>query len=154
MRRAAAQCERGGGPGVHRNRLAARGLAVGDYDNDGCLDVLVGEQRRAPVLLHNNAGAGNHWLGMKLEGVKCNRDAIGARITWSAGGVRRTRVEERRRQLSFFPRSARSAGTGSGGEGRLAGNPLAGAQRARSDRYTDLPVDRYMEIVEGKNSFG
>ena len=37
-------------------------------------------------------GEGNHWLGVKLEGVKCNRDAIGARITWSAGRRERDRA--------------------------------------------------------------
>ena len=43
------------------------------------LDVLVGNNGGPPVLLRNNAGQGNHWLGVKLEGVKCNRDAVGAR---------------------------------------------------------------------------
>ena len=71
----------------------ARGLAIGDYNNDGRVDVLIGNNGGPPVLLHNNAGAGNHWLGVKLEGVKCNRDAVGARITWSAGGVTRSRVK-------------------------------------------------------------
>ena len=78
-----------------REMLAARGLAVGDYDNDGCLDVLVGDNGGAPVLLNNRCGrAGNHWLGVKLWGVNCNRDAIGARLTWSAGGVNRTTAQE------------------------------------------------------------
>src|SRR5579872_1903209 len=64
----------------------ARGLAVGDYDNDGALDVLVCVNGGAPLLLRNNAAKGNHWLGLKLEGVKANRDAVGARIVWTAGG--------------------------------------------------------------------
>ena len=66
--------------------LAARGLTVGDFDNDGFPDVLVATNGGAPVLLRNRCGSGNHWLGLKLEGVNCNRDAIGARISWSAGG--------------------------------------------------------------------
>ena len=37
---------------------------------------------------------GNHWLGVKLEGMNCNRDAIGARLTWSAGGVNRTQAQK------------------------------------------------------------
>jgi hypothetical protein len=72
---------------------AARGLAVGDFDNDGLLDVLIGINGGAPVLLKNNTGEGNHWLGLKLEGVKSNRDAIGARIRWSANGVIRSRLK-------------------------------------------------------------
>ncbi len=69
----------------------ARGLAVGDFNNDGMIDVLVANNGGAPVLLKNRAGAGNHWIGLKLEGVTCNRDAIGAKIRWSAGGVVRSR---------------------------------------------------------------
>jgi hypothetical protein len=69
----------------------ARGLAVGDFNNDGHLDVLIGSNGGAPVLLKNRSGGENHWLGLKLEGVKCNRDAIGARIRWAAGGVIRSR---------------------------------------------------------------
>ena len=42
------------------------------------------------MLLKNRSGEGNHWLGLKLEGVTCNRDAIGAKLRWSAGGVIRT----------------------------------------------------------------
>jgi hypothetical protein len=72
---------------------AARGLAVGDFNNDGRLDILIGVNGGAPVLLKNNAGKGNHWLGLKLEGVHCNRDAIGARLRWQAGGVVRSRLK-------------------------------------------------------------
>jgi len=71
----------------------ARGLAVGDFNNDGLLDVLIATNGGAPVLLKNQAGPGNHWLGLKLEGVKCNRDAIGAKIRWSAGGLVRSRLK-------------------------------------------------------------
>ena len=80
------------GPAFTRS-YAARGLAVGDFNNDGFLDVLVAVNGGAPVLLKNRAGRGNHWVGLKLEGVKCNRDAIGARIRWSAGGVVRSRLK-------------------------------------------------------------
>jgi hypothetical protein len=72
---------------------SARGLAVGDFDNDGRLDVLIGINGGAPVFLRNRSGEGNHWLGLKLEGVKSNRDAIGAKIRWSAGGVVRSRLK-------------------------------------------------------------
>ncbi len=71
----------------------ARGLAVGDFNNDGRIDVLVATNGGPPVLLKNQAGAGNHWLGLKLEGVNCNRDAIGAKIRWSAGGITRSRLK-------------------------------------------------------------
>ena len=71
----------------------ARGLAVGDYNNDGRVDVLIGNNGGAPVLLKNNAGEGNHWVGIKLQGTACNRDAIGATITWSVNGKTRSRLK-------------------------------------------------------------
>jgi hypothetical protein len=71
----------------------ARGLAAGDFNNDGRIDILIATNGGPPVLLQNRAGEGNHWLGLKLEGVKCNRDAIGAKIRWSAGGVVRSRLK-------------------------------------------------------------
>jgi len=66
---------------------------VGDYDNDGALDVIIGVNGGPPVLLKNKAAKGNNWLGLKLEGVTCNRDAIGALIIWKAGGKIRTRLK-------------------------------------------------------------
>ena len=78
---------------VFAKTFPARGLAIGDFNNDGRVDVLIGNNGGAPVLLRNNAGQGNHWLGVKLQGTKCNRDAIGARLTWSAGGVKRSRLK-------------------------------------------------------------
>ena len=70
-----------------RKSYAARGLAVGDFNNDSLLDVLIGVNGGAPVLLKNQSARENHWVGLKLEGVNCNRDGIGARIRWSTGGL-------------------------------------------------------------------
>ena len=76
-----------------RKSYPARGLAIGDFNNDGLMDILIATNGGAPVLLRNQAGSGNHWLGLKLEGVNCNRDAIGAKLRWSAGGVIRSRLK-------------------------------------------------------------
>ncbi|MFL6208518.1 MAG: CRTAC1 family protein [Pyrinomonadaceae bacterium] len=68
-----------------------RGLALGDYDNDGDTDLLLLNAGAPPVLLRNDGGNRNHWLGVRLVGTKSNRDGVGAKVTVSAGGVRRTR---------------------------------------------------------------
>ncbi len=78
---------------VFQKVFSARGLAVGDYNNDGRIDVLIGNNGGAPVLLKNNAGEGNHWVGVRLQGTTCNRDAIGATITWSVNGKVRSRYK-------------------------------------------------------------
>ena len=69
---------------------SGRGLAIGDFDNDGDSDLLlmnVGE----PVLLRNDGGNRNHWLGISLIGTTSNRDGIGAKVIVTAGGRRRTK---------------------------------------------------------------
>jgi hypothetical protein len=66
---------------VFNSRYSARGLAVGDFDNDGAPDIVFTTLNGAPVLLRNNVGQNNAWIGFDLQGVACNRDAIGARVS-------------------------------------------------------------------------
>jgi hypothetical protein len=58
----------------------ARGLAVGDFDNDGDTDVIFACLQDHPVLLRNNLGQDNNWIGFELRGTKSNRDAIGGKL--------------------------------------------------------------------------
>ena len=57
-----------------------RGLAIGDIDNDGALDLLVSTSGQEPSLLINQVGRKNNWVLLKLIGTKSNRDAVGAKI--------------------------------------------------------------------------
>lgn len=68
-----------------------RGLAIGDIDNDGDSDLLLLNAGEPPLLLRNDRGNANHWLGVKLVGRKSNRDGVGARVTITVKGVQRTR---------------------------------------------------------------
>ncbi len=136
---------------VFAKSFAARGLAIGDYNNDGRVDVLVGNNGGPPVLLRNNAGRGNHWLGLKLEGAKCNRDAVGARITWSAGGVIRSRLKNNGGSYlsSHDPREV----LGIGPAAKLDWLEIEWPKPSgRKERFTGLPVDRYVAILEGKGT--
>lgn len=71
---------------VFRSRYDARGLAVGDYDNDGDTDAIFVCLQDTPVLLRNNAGQNNAWIGLQLVGTRSNRDAIGSRLTLHLNG--------------------------------------------------------------------
>jgi len=70
---------------VFRSAYRARGLAVGDFDNDGDSDAIFTCLDGTPVLLRNDAGQDRTWIGFELQGTKSNRDAIGARIIIEAG---------------------------------------------------------------------
>lgn len=65
----------------------SRGAAIGDFDNDGDLDILVNNNGEAPQLLRNDGGNANHWIEVFLIGTKSNRDGIGARIKLVAGNL-------------------------------------------------------------------
>jgi hypothetical protein len=61
-------------------KYVGRGLAVGDYDRDGKLDVLVNNINGPLRLIHNESGNIGNWIGIDLQGTKSNRSAIGARV--------------------------------------------------------------------------
>ncbi len=68
--------------------IVARGAAFGDLNNDGQIDIVIGELNGAPLILRND-GTKNHWLGIRLIGTKSNRDGIGARIIVTDNSGRR-----------------------------------------------------------------
>jgi len=132
---------------IFSKAFPARGLAIGDYNNDGRIDVLIGNNGAAPVLLRNNAGAGNHWLGIKLVGTRCNRDAIGAKITWSAGGITHSRLKNSGGSYlsSHDPREVLGLGPVTQVDFVQVQWP---APSGKVERFTNLPVDRYITITE------
>ena len=128
--------------------FAARGMAVGDFNNDGALDVLVAVNGGAPLLLKNVAAAENHWLGVHLVGRQANPDAIGARITWQAGDLKRSRLKIGGGSYlsSHDPREV----LGIGKHAKIDKLEIRWPQPSgRLETFSDLPIDRYITIVEG-----
>ena len=129
--------------------LSARGLAIGDFDNDGAVDVLVSVNDAAPLLLRNTAAKGNHWLGIKLVGRKSNRDAVGARITYQAGDLKRSRMKVGGGSYlsSHDPRMV----LGLGQRTKVDWLEVTWPQPdGTTQKFTELPIDRYITIVEGE----
>jgi hypothetical protein len=128
--------------------LAVRGLALGDFDNDGDVDVLISTNNGTPVLLRNQAAKGNHWLGVKLVGKQANIDAIGARVTWKAGTLRRSRLKSGGGSFlsSHDPRMVLGIGVHTKIDHLEIRWPVPST---RVETFTDLPIDRYISILEG-----
>jgi len=71
---------------------ASRGVAFGDFDNDGDLDILIMNINEPPSLLRNDVSGSAHWLKVKLVGTHSNKSAIGAVVTAVYGGRRQSQA--------------------------------------------------------------
>jgi hypothetical protein len=133
---------------IFTKSFPARGLTIGDYNNDGRIDVFIGNNGLAPVLLKNNAGEGNHWVGLTLQGTSCNRDAIGAIITWSVAGAKRIRFKVGGGSYlsTHDVREVLGLGTATSVDWIEVKWPQPSG---RVERFTNVPIDRYVRIVEG-----
>jgi enediyne biosynthesis protein E4 len=134
---------------VFARQFAARGLAIGDFNNDGGADVLMILNDGAPLLLRNNVGKLNHWLGIQLKGKVANPDGVGAKVSWQAGDFKRhmCKVAGGGYLSSHDPRLV----LGIGARTRIDSIEIKWpAPSKRVDRLTNLPIDRYITVVEGK----
>ncbi|MGH9741643.1 MAG: CRTAC1 family protein, partial [Candidatus Acidiferrum sp.] len=87
------------GPGVVAAHCS-RGCAFGDFDNDGDLDMVIINMNEPPSLLRNDIRGKQNWIKVKLEGVKSNRSAIGARVLAHYGG--KTQAQSVLSQSSYY----------------------------------------------------
>jgi tetratricopeptide (TPR) repeat protein len=122
-----------------------RGLAAGDLDNDGRIDlVLLGQTE--PVAYFHNRTDGGHWMTFRLQGTASNPDGVGARVTVTAAG--RPRVAERTGGGSYQSASDPRLHFGLGSAGRVEAVEVRWPS-GRVDRYPDLPADAGYLLREG-----
>ena len=132
--------------------FSARGLAVGDFNNDGGIDVLISVNDEAPVLLRNEIGKLSHWLGVRLVGKKCNADAVGARIAYQSGDLKRSRFKVG--GGSFLSSHDPRVVLGIGSRAKLDWVEITWPQPSGAvERFTNLPIDRYVTLVEGSGKW-
>jgi tetratricopeptide (TPR) repeat protein len=131
-----------------------RGLAVGDIDNDGRMDVLIVCGNDLLALFHNESGAGasqtlkhaGHFLTLSLEGTVSNRDAVGARVAVTVSG--RTQVATRFGGGSFLSASDARLHFGLG-RARTVDCMEVWWPSGRHDRYSGLAADTGYKVREG-----
>ena len=126
----------------------ARGAAYADYDRDGDLDVLLNVNNGPAVLLKNEARpAGNHWVGVKLEGGKSNRSALGAVVkVMGAGGRQWATVHS---GSSYCSAHDLALTFGLGRDASAVSIEIEWPSGVRQ-RLAGVPPDRYHVIQESK----
>ncbi len=134
---------------VFAEKFPARGLTVGDFNNDGRVDIVVANNGREPVVLKNNWGADHHWIGLRLVGKTGNRDGIGALIRWSVDGVVRSRLKIS--GGSYLASHDQREVLGLGKVAKLDWVEIRWpAPSSEVQRFEDLPVDAYVTLTEGE----
>jgi hypothetical protein len=136
--------DRAGAP--FRELHLGRGLAVGDFDNDGLLDAVVVNQNQPLVYLHNRTDRTGHYVRFRLEGTRSNRDAVGARVTISCG--ERRRLGERIGGGSYQSANDPRLHFGLGGC-RWIDSVEVRWPSGHVDRHGGLDVDREYRLREG-----
>jgi tetratricopeptide (TPR) repeat protein len=127
--------------------VVGRGVAAGDLDNDGRVDLVV-VHRDAPAALLSNRTHGGHWLGARLHGTRSGRTPVGASLTCQAGG--RSQVRWLTSGTGYLSSSDPRLWFGLGGSSRIDRLEVHWPSGA-SQSWQDLPADRILEIREGQD---
>ena len=121
---------------------------IGDLDNDGHSDVVVANNGEAPLLFATRV-ASNRWLGLRLVGSTANREAIGATISWSVGGIKRSLLKTSGGSYlsSHDSREVLGLGPAEKADSLEVRWP---APSQRIDRFENIAANRYYTLREGK----
>jgi hypothetical protein len=129
-------------------RHSSRGMAFGDIDNEGDIDMVIWNRNEPPSLIRNDLKSANHWLQVQLTGTRSNRAAIGATVTVQSAGRRQAQAVLS--QSSFLSASDLRVhfGLGSGTTAQVTVRWPTGVR----EKFAVPGVDRVLHFVEGSGA--
>ena len=131
-------------------KRSGRGLAVLDYDNDGFPDLIIShvDKPGTVALLHNSGGNGNHWLGLTLKGKNGSASAIGAKVTVTAGGVKRVFVNQW--TTGYLANNDPRMHIGLGQQ-KVVDQIEVSWSDGKKEIFKNIAIDKYLVIMQGKD---
>ena len=138
---------RSGGSGISAPHTS-RGVALGDYDNDGDVDVFVNNMNERPSLLRNDSQRSGGFLSLRLIGSASNRSAVGARVTVTAGA--RSMVQEVRSGSSFMSSHDLRLHFGLGGNACARRIEIDWPYPSPTEIVKEVAAGQFLEIIEGE----
>jgi len=129
-------------------KSSGRSLAVWDFDNDGDLDIIIShlDKNGTPVLLRNDGGNSNHWLGLTLKGKNGPASAIGAKVTITEGGKKQVMVNQW--ATSYLANNDPRVHFGLGNTKQIDLLEIRWSD-GKKEVYNKIDSDRYITILEG-----
>lgn len=136
------------GEGITR-AIAGRGVCVGDFNNDGLLDLLLTPNTGSPILLQNESRQKQHWAQLKLQGTKSNRDGFGALVTVTSNG--QTQTAYLHSGAGYLSSNDTRLHYGLGTASRIE-TVVIRWPTGRTESWSKLSVDRTLLLKEGEGT--
>ena len=134
------------GPGITTPK-SSRGMAVGDLWNDGRISAVISNMNAAPSLLVNQVRYDAHWVAVQTQGVKSNRDGLGAKIGVKAGD--RILVDEVRSGSSYISNSDRRVHFGLGNVGKIDWIEIRWPS-GLTETFENPGINQILKLTEGR----
>ncbi|HUY15415.1 MAG TPA: CRTAC1 family protein [Terriglobia bacterium] len=134
------------GPGIQL-MSSSRGVAFADYDNDGAIDIVISNMNGPAYLLRNKGSNRNHWIKIKTNGVKSNRNGIGTRVEVRTGAKRQ--IDEVRSGGSYLSQNDLRLHFGLG-DHTVADEIILRWPSGQVDHVRRIHADRTITLQEGK----
>ena len=136
------------GAGIAAQPLrVGRGVAFGDYDNDGDVDIFIVNNYAQAALLRNDGGNRNNWLHVKLIGTQGNRDGVGAKVRIKAGAL--IQIREVNAGASYMSFNSPITEFGLGEKTAIDWLEVVWLN-GKTERFTDIQANQRLIITEGK----